>query len=119
MVVFEVDGVIVRRMRGHELGLFAREYIKEIVVLRRDDLCNKLPFVRRERLRVEGGSRGRIVSDGLELGRVLGQTDQQVAKGKDLIALVYQLLESRGSNKTDWSCLSPLKRDGVHFFQEG
>ena len=55
----------------------------------------------------------------MELGRVLGQTDWRVAKGKDLIALVYQLLESRGSNKTDWSCLSPLERDGVHFFREG
>ena len=89
MVVFEVDGVIVRPMRGHELGLFAREYIEEIVVLRRDDLRNKLPFVRREQLCVEGGSRGRIVSDSLKLGHVLGQTDRLVAEGKDLIALVY------------------------------
>ena len=68
---------------------------------------------------MEGGSQGTIVSDGSELGRVLGQTDRRVAKGKDLIALVYQLLESRGSDKTDWSCLSPLERDGVHFFWEG
>ena len=74
MVVFEVDGVIVRPMRGHELGLFAREYIKEIVVLRRDDLSNKLPLIRRKRLCVEGGSWGRIVSDGSKLGRVLGWT---------------------------------------------
>ena len=43
MVVFEVDGMIVRPMRGHELGLFMGEYIKEIVVLRRDNLSNKLP----------------------------------------------------------------------------
>ena len=119
MVVFEVDGVIVRPMRGHELGLFVREYIKEIVVLWRDDLSNKLPLICQKRLCVEGGSRGRVVSDGSELGRVLGQTDQRVAKGKDLVALVYQLLESCGSNKTDWSCLSPLEWDGVHFFQEG
>ena len=72
MVVFEVDGVIVRPMRGHELGLLTGEYIKEIVVLRRDDLSNKLPLVCRKRLRVEGGRRGRIVSDGSKLGHVLG-----------------------------------------------
>ena len=89
MVIFEVNGVIVRPMRGHELGLFTGEYIKEIVVLRRDDLRNKLPFVRRERLHVEGGSRGRIVSDSLKLGRVLGQTNWLVAEGKDFVALVY------------------------------
>ena len=57
LVVFEVDGVIIRPMRGHELGLFTREYIKEIVVLRRDDLSNKLPLVHRKQLRVEGGGR--------------------------------------------------------------
>ena len=119
LVVFEVDGVIVRPMRGHELGLFAGEYIKEIVVLRRDDLSNKLPLIHWKRLCMEGGSRGRIISDGSELGRILRQTDQHVAKGKDLIALVYQLLESCGSDKTDWSCLSPLEWDGVHFFWEG
>ena len=89
MVVFKVDGMIVRPMRGHELGLLAREYIEEIVVLRRDDLCNKLPFICRERLRVEGGSQGRIVSDSLKFGRVLGQTNRLVAESKDLIALVY------------------------------
>ena len=89
MVVFKVDGMIVRPMRGHELGLLVREYIEEIVVLRRDDLRNKLPFVRRERLRVEGGSRGRIVSDSSKLGRVLGQTNRLVAEGKDFVALVY------------------------------
>ena len=75
MVVFEVDGMIVRPMRGHELGLLAREYIKEIVVLRRDDLRNKLPLICRERLHMEGGSRGRIVSDGSELGCVFGWTE--------------------------------------------
>ena len=89
MVIFEVDGVIVRPMRGHELGLFAREYIKEIMVLRRDDLSNKLPFVCRKQLHMEGGSQGRVVSDGSKLSRVLGQTNQLVAEGKDLIALVY------------------------------
>ena len=89
MVVFEINGMIVRPMRGHELGLFMREYIEEIMVLRRDDLCNKLPFVRQERLRVEGGSRGRIVSDSSKLGRVLGQTYRLVAEGKDFVALVY------------------------------
>ena len=118
-VIFEVDSVIVRPMRGHELGLFAREYIKEIVVLRRDDLSNKLPLVCRKRLHVEGGSRGRIVSDSSKLGCIFGRTDQLVAEGKDLIALVYQLLESRGSNKTDWSCPSPFERDGVHLFRKG
>ena len=91
MVVFEVDGVIVRPMRGHELGLFAREYIKEIVVLRRDNLSNKLPLVRRKRLRVEGGSRGRVVSDSSKLSRVLGKTNWLVAEGKDLVALVYYI----------------------------
>ena len=101
MVVFEVDGVIVRLMRGHELGLFAREYIKEIVVLRRDDLSNKLPLVRQKRLCVEGGSQGRIVSDGSKLGCIFRQTDRLVAEGKDLVALVYQLFEGRGSDKTD------------------
>ena len=89
MVVFEVDGMIVRPMRGHELGLLAREYIEEIVVLRRDDLHNKLPFIRRERLHVEGGIRGRIVSNSSKLGRVLGQTNRLVAEGKDFVALVY------------------------------
>ena len=89
MVVFEVDGVIVRLMRGHELGLFTREYIKEIVVLRRDDLSNKLPFIRQKWLRVEGGSRGRVVSDGSKLSRVLGQTNRLLAEGKDLVAFVY------------------------------
>ena len=73
MVVFEVDGVIVRPMRGHELGLLAGEYIKEIVVLRRDNLSNKLPLVRRKQLRMEGGCRGRFVSDGSKLGRILGR----------------------------------------------
>ena len=58
MVVFEVDGVIVRPMRGHELGLFVGEYIKEIMVLRRDDLSNKLPLIRRKWLHVEGGCEG-------------------------------------------------------------
>ena len=81
--------MIVRPMRGHELGLFAREYIKEIVVLHRDDLSNKLPLVRQKRLRMEGGSRGRIVSDSSKLGRVLGQTNWLVAESKDLVALVY------------------------------
>ena len=89
MVVFEVNGMIVRPMRGHELGLLAREYIEEIVVLRGDDLRNKLSFVCRERLRVEGGSRGGIVSDSSKLGRVLGQTNRLVAEGKDFVALVY------------------------------
>ena len=89
MVVFEVDGVIVRLMRGHELGPFAREYIKEIVVLRRDDLSNKLPLVRRKWLRVEGGSWGRVISNGSKLSRILRQTNRLVAEGKDLVALVY------------------------------
>ena len=89
MVVFEVDGMIVRLMRGHELGLFTGEYIKEIVVLRRDDFRNKFCFVCREWLRMEGGSRGRIVSDSSKLGRVLGQTNWLVAESKDLVALVY------------------------------
>ena len=89
MVVFEVDGVIVRPMRGHELGLLAREYIEEIVVLRRDDFRNKFRFVHREWLCMEGGSRGRIVSDSSKLGRVLGQTNRLVAESKDLVALVY------------------------------
>ena len=89
MVIFEVDGVIVRLMRGHELGLFTREYIKEIVVLRRDDLSNKLPLVRRKWLRVEGGSQGRVVSNSSKLSHVLGQTNWLVAEGKDLVALVY------------------------------
>ena len=89
MVVFEVDGVIIRPMRGHELGLFTREYIKEIMVLRRDNLSNKLPLVCRKWLCMEGGSRGRVVSDGSKLSRVLGQTNRLVAEGKDLIALVY------------------------------
>ena len=89
MVVFEVDGLIVRPMRGHELGLLVREYIEEIVVLRRDDLRNKLPFVHWERLRVEGGSWGRIVSDSSKLGCVLRQTNQLVAESKDFVALVY------------------------------
>ena len=119
MVVFEVDGMIVRLMRGHELGLFAGEYIKEIVVLRRDDLSNKLPLVRWKRLCVEGGSQGRIVSDGSKLGCVFGRTDQLVAEGKDLVALVYQLLESCGSNKTDWSCPLPFEWEGVHLFRKG
>ena len=119
MVIFKVDGVIVRPMRGHELGLFAGEYIKEIVALRRDDLSNKLPLVRWKRLRMEGGSWGRIVSDGLKLGRILGRTDRLVTEGKDLVALVYQLLESRGSNKTDWSCPLPFEWEGVHLFRKG
>ena len=89
MVVFEVDGVIVRPMRGHELGLLTGEYIKEIVVLRRDDLSNKLPLVCWKWLHVEGGSQGRIISDGSKLSCILGQTNQLVAEGKDLIALVY------------------------------
>ena len=89
MVIFEVNGVIVRPMRGHELGLLMGEYIEEIVVLRRDNLSNKLPLVRRKRLRVEGGSRGRIVSDSSKLGRVLGQNNRLVAESKDLVALVY------------------------------
>ena len=89
MVVFEVDGVIIRPMRGHELGLFVREYIKEIMVLRRDDLSNKLPLVRRKWLRVEGGSQGRVVSNGSKLSRVLGQTNRLLAEGKDLVAFVY------------------------------
>ena len=89
MVIFEVNGVIVRPMRGHELGLLAREYIEEIVVPRRDDFRNKFRFVRREWLHMEGGSRGRIVSDSSKLGRVLGQTNRLVAESKDLVALVY------------------------------
>ena len=89
MVIFEVDGVIVRPMRGHELGLLAGEYIEEIVVLRRDNLSNKLPLVRRKRLRMEGGSRGRIISNGSKLGRVLGQSNRLVAESKGLVALVY------------------------------
>ena len=89
MVVFEVDGVIVRPMRGHELGLFAREHIKEIMVLRRDDLSNKLPLVRQKWLHMEGGSQGRVVSNSSKLGRVLGQTNRLVAESKDLVALVY------------------------------
>ena len=89
MVIFKVDGMIVRPMRGHELGLLAREYIEEIVVLRRDDFRNKFRFVCREWLRMEGGSQGRIVSDSSKLGRVLGQTNWLVAESKDLVALVY------------------------------
>ena len=89
MVVFEVNGMIIRPMRGHELGLLAREYIEEIMVLRRDDFCNKLRFVRREWLHMERGSRGRIISDSSKLGRVLGQTNQLVAESKDLVALIY------------------------------
>ena len=89
MVIFEVDGVIVRPMRGHELGLFVREYIKEIMVLQRDDLSNKLPLIRWKRLCVEGGSQGRVVSDGSKLSRILAQTNRLVAEGKDLVALVY------------------------------
>ena len=89
MVVFEVGGVIIRLMRGHELGHFAGEYIKEIMVLRRDDLSNKLPLICRKRLCVEGGSWGRIISDGSKLGHVFRRTDRLVAEGKDLVALVY------------------------------
>ena len=102
MVVFEVNGMIVRLMRGHELGLFTGEYIKEIVVLWGDHFSNKLPLICWKWLGVEGGSQGRIVSDGSKLSRILGWADQPVAEGEDLVALVYQLLEGCGSNKTDW-----------------
>ena len=119
MVVIEVDGMVVRSMSGHELGLFAEEYIKEIVVLRRDDLSNKLPLICWKQLHVEGGSWGRIFSDSSKPGHILGRADQLVAEGKDLVALVYQLLESRSSNKTDWSCPSPFEQDGVHLFHKG
>ena len=93
--------MIIRPMRRHELGLLSGEYIKEIVVLCGDNFSNKLPLVRWKWLGVEGGSRGRIISDGSKLSHVLRQADRPVAEGKDLIALVYQLLEGHGSNKTD------------------
>ena len=114
MVVIEVDGMIVRPMRRHELGLLLGEYIKEIMVLQRDDFSNKLPLVHWKWLGMEGGSWGRIVSNGSKLCHVLRQTDQPVAEGKDLVALVYQLLEGCGSNKTDWGWPSPFEQDGVH-----
>ena len=102
MVVIEVDSMIVRLMRRHELGLLLGEYIKEIVVLWRDEFSNKLPLIHWKWLGMEGGSQGRIVSDSSKLSHTLGQTDQPVAEGKDLVALVYQLLEGRGSNKANW-----------------
>ena len=89
LVIFKVDGMIVRLMRRHELGFLSGEYIKEVVVFLGDDFSNKLPLVRRKRLRVEGGSRGRVVSDGSKLSRILGQTNRLVAESKDLVALVY------------------------------
>ena len=89
MVVFKVDGVIESPMRGHELGLLVGEYIEEIMVLRRDNLSNKLPLICRKQLRVEGGSWGRIISDGSKLGCVLGQSNRLVAEIKGLVALVY------------------------------
>ena len=93
--------MIVRPMRRHELGFFSGEYIKEVVVLRGNDFSNKLPLVHWKWLGVEGGCWGRIVSNGLKLSWVLRQAYWPVAEGKDLIALVYQLLEGCGSNKTD------------------
>ena len=94
--------MIVWPMRRHELGFFSGEYIKEVMVLQGNDFSNKLPLVHWKWLSMEGGSRGRIVSDGSKLGRVLGRTNRPVAEGKHLIALVYQLLEGRGSNKANW-----------------
>ena len=89
MVVFEVNGMIVWPMRRHELGFLLGEYIKEVVVFRGDNFSNKLPFVCWKWLGVEGGSQGRIVSNGSKLCCVLRQAYQPVAEGKDLIALVY------------------------------
>ena len=101
MVVIEVNGMIVRLMRRHELGFFSGEYIKEVVVLWGNGFSNKLLLVCWKWLGVEGGHQGRVVSNGSKLSCVLGWAYQPVAEGKDLIALVYQLLEGRGSDKTD------------------
>ena len=94
--------MIIRLTRGHELGFFSREYIKEIVVFQGDNFSNKFPLVCWKWLGMEGGSQGRIISDSSKLSCALKWTYQYVAEGKDLVALVYQLFEGCGSDKTDW-----------------
>ena len=89
LVIFEVDGMIVRLMRRHELGFLSGEYIKEVVVFLGDDFSNKLPLICWKWLGVEGGSRGRIISDGSKWSCILGRAYWPVAEGKDLVALVY------------------------------
>ena len=101
LVIFEVNGMIVRPMRGHELGFLSGEYIKEIVVFRGNNFSNKLPLICWKWLGVEGGSQGRIISDSSKLSCALEWVYWHVAEGKDLIALVYQLFEGHGSDKTD------------------
>ena len=102
LVIFEVDGVIVRPMRGHELGFLSGEYIKEVVVFWGDSFSNKLPLIHWKWLSVEGGSQGRIIPNSLKLSCTLGQAYQHVAEGKDLVALVHQLFEGHGTDKADW-----------------
>ena len=43
LVIFEVDGVIVRPMRGHELGFLPGEYIEEVVVFCGNNFSNSFP----------------------------------------------------------------------------
>ena len=101
LVIFKVDGVIIRLMRGHELGFLSGEYIKEVVVFWGENFSNKLPLIHWKWLSVEGGSQGRIIPDSSKLGCTLGWAYWHVAEGKDLVALVHQLFEDHDSDKTD------------------
>ena len=74
--------MIVRLMRKHELGFLLGDYIKEVMVFWGDEFSNKLPLIHWKWLGVEGGSWGRIVSNGSKLSCVLGQAYQPVAEGK-------------------------------------
>ena len=48
MVTFEVDGVIIGPMRGHELSFFPRKHVKEVMILWWDYFGNELSLVRWE-----------------------------------------------------------------------
>ena len=98
LVVFEVDGVIVRLMRGHELGFLPGEYIEEVMVFWGNNFSNKLPLVHWKWLSMEGSSQSRIIPDSLKLNCTFGRAYRHVAEGKDLIALVHQFFEGHGPN---------------------
>jgi len=56
LVTFEVDGVIIGPMWGHELGFFPGKHIKEVMILWRDYFGNEFPLIRWEWFGMQRGS---------------------------------------------------------------
>jgi len=68
LIIFEVNRVVVRVMRGHKLSIFTREHVEEIMVLYGDDFSDEFTLVGRKGFGMQCSCWCGIVTDSSKRG---------------------------------------------------